>query len=98
MMFYAKRIVQAVGGKPEGIALQNDGRTHYFGLDPTQKVEHLVINFEQFLSKFIYTSVSNVSSPTEELEKNVETAFAQVPQLLRQYREEYRIILTLPDD
>jgi hypothetical protein len=96
IMFYAKRIVQAVGGKTEAIALENDGRTHYFGLDATQKVEGLVINFEQFLSKFVYNSVSNVSCSVKDLEENIETAFGQIPELLHQYREEYRKILTPP--
>jgi hypothetical protein len=46
MMFHAKRIVQAVGGRTEAIALEHGGATHYFGLDATQKAEDLVINLE----------------------------------------------------
>ncbi len=94
MMFHAKRSVHGVGGKTEAIALQNDGVTHYFGVDGTQKVENLVINFEQFLIKLIYTGVSSIFSPAKDLEENVEKTFAQVPGLLHQYRDGYRKIMT----
>jgi hypothetical protein len=96
MMFHAKRIVQAVGGRTEAIALENGGATHYFGLDATQKAEDLVINLEKFLNTFVYTSVSNVFSPVKKLEKNVEQGFAELPRLLHQYRDRYREILTAP--
>jgi len=85
-----------VGGRTEAIALENGGRTHYFGLDATQKAEELVINLEKFLTTFVYTSVSNVFSPAEDLEKNVAQGFAELPRLLHQYREHYREILTPP--
>jgi 20S proteasome alpha/beta subunit len=94
MMFHAKRIVQAVGGKTEAIALENAGTTHYFGMEAAQKVEDLVINLEKFLNLFVYTSVSNIFTPVKNLDKNVEEGFAQLPDLLRKYREEYRAILT----
>jgi 20S proteasome alpha/beta subunit len=94
MMFHAKRIVQAVGGKTEAIALQHDGATHYFGLETTKKVEDLVVNFEQFLNKFVYLAVSNVSPTVAELDKNVEKGFAELSKLLHQYRKTYREILT----
>jgi hypothetical protein len=94
MMFHAKRIVQAVGGKTEAIALQHDGATHYFGLETTKKVEDLVVNFEQFLNKFVYLAVSNVSPTVAELDKNVEKGFAELSKFLHQYRKTYREILT----
>ena len=96
MMFHAKRIVQAVGGKSEAIALENNGATHYFGLDATQKVENLVTNFEQFLNKFVYTLVSNISTDVPELEQNVSQNLQEIPGLLRQYREQYRTIMSQP--
>jgi hypothetical protein len=97
MMFHAKKTVQAVGGKTEALALQNDGATHYFGLDTTQRVERLVINFEQFLNKFVYTLVSNISTDVPELEGNVSANLDGIPELLRQYRERYRMIMTQPN-
>ena len=97
MMFHAKRTVQAVGGKTEALALQNDGATHYFGLETTQKVENLVTNFEQFLNKFVYTLVSNISTDVPELEENVSANLQGIPELLRQYRERYRMIMTQPN-
>jgi hypothetical protein len=93
MMFHTKRIVQNVGGKTEAIALENGGATHYFGLDTTKKVEDLVIGFEQFLNKFVYLSVSNVSPLVKELEENTEKLVAEIPAFLRQYRGAYRNIL-----
>lgn len=59
MMFHAKRTVQGVGGRTEAIALENAGASYYIGTDTTQQVETLVIDFEQFLDKFVYTMVSN---------------------------------------
>jgi hypothetical protein len=97
MMFHAKRIVKSVGGKTEAIALENDGTTHLFGLDTTQQVENLVINFEQFLTKFVYTLVSNISTDVRELEENVASDLKGIPELLRQYRERYRTIMTPPN-
>jgi hypothetical protein len=94
MMFQAKRIVQGVGGRTEVVALENGGASHYFGLDATHKVEELVINLDQLLTKFVYTSVSNVFTPVKDLEKNADEAFVQLGGLLREYREAYRRILT----
>jgi Proteasome subunit len=94
MMFHAKRIVQGVGGKTEAIALENSGATHYFGLHATKQIEDLVINFEQFLSKFVYTSLSNISETVKDLDKNVNDLFLQIPSRLHEYRERYREILS----
>jgi hypothetical protein len=71
MMFHAKRIVQGVGGRTEAIALENRGATHYFGMAATQQVENLVINLEQFLAKFVYTMVSNISTDVVECPANL---------------------------
>lgn len=96
MMFHAKRIGQAVGGKTEAVALENNGGSHYFGLDTTQKVENLVIDFEQFLNKFVYTLVSNISTDVAELEDNVASNLEGIPELLNQYRNQYREIMSEP--
>jgi hypothetical protein len=96
MMFHAKTIVQAVGGKTEAVALQNDSASLYFGLDTTQKAESLVINFEQFLNKFVYTLVSNISTDVAELEDNVASNLKGIPELLNQYRNQYRKIMHEP--
>jgi len=96
MMFYAKRIVQGVGGKTIAISLLHDGRSHYFGLDAAKKTEDMVINFEQFLGKFVYTSLSNVSSSVKDLDKNVNDLFSQLPSRLHEYRELYRAIVMPP--
>lgn len=96
MMFHAKRIVQGVGAKTEAIALQNDGVTTYFGLDVTKRVEDLVVNFEQFITKFVYLPVSNVSYSVKELDRNVAESFKEIPTLLHQYRENYRQIIMPP--
>ena len=93
MMFHAKRTVQGVGGRTEAIALENGGATHYFGIDTTQEVENLVINFEQFLATFVYTMVSNISTDVAELEENVTKGLKELPETLRQYRERYRAIM-----
>jgi len=96
MMFYAKRIVQGVGGKTIAISLLHDGASHYFGLDAAKKTEDLVVNFEQFLHKFVYTSVSNISLKVKNLDKNVADSFAQIPSELHAYRESYRTIVSPP--
>lgn len=51
-------------------------------------------NLEKFLNLFVYTSVSNVFTPVKNLDKKVQEGFAQLADLLHQYREEYRKILT----
>ena len=93
MMFHAKREVQGVGGRTEAIALENGGATHFFGTNTTQQVEHLVINFEQFLDKFVYTMVSNISTAVVELEENVKKSLKNIPKVLRQYRQQYRKLM-----
>jgi len=96
MMYQAKRILQGVGGKTEAIALRNDGATHYFGTDNTARIEELVVNFEEFLGKFVYTSVSNVSKEFPEIDVNCEKGFAEVAALLKQYRDKYRELIDNP--
>jgi Proteasome subunit len=93
MMFHAKRIVQAVGGKTEAIALQNDGHTHYFGIATMKKVEDLVVNFEQFLTYFVCLGVSNISPEVTELDENINKLLADIPRRLHEYRDEYKTIL-----
>jgi hypothetical protein len=90
MMYQAKRILQGVGGKTEAIALQNDGATRYFGTDNTARIEELVVNFEEFLGKFVYTSVSNVSKEFPEIDENCEKSLADMPEIFKQYRDKYK--------
>jgi hypothetical protein len=52
-MHHAKRAVPGVGGKTEAVALQNDGRTHWFGTIATQKIEELIVNYEAFKTKVL---------------------------------------------
>ena len=96
MMYHAKRIVQGVGGNTEGVALMNDGSTHYFGTINTARIEDLAANFEEFLGKFVYTSVSNVSNEFAEIDANCEKAFNDVPGVLKQYRDKYKELLNNP--
>jgi len=93
MMHYAKRTVQGVGGRTEAIALQHDGKTHYFGTDNTEKVEALVVNFEKFINQFLYLMVSNISPGVANLEENVKKGLSDIPGLLQMYRDQYREIL-----
>src|ERR1700729_40335 len=79
MMYHAKRIIQGVGGKTEAVALMNDGSTLYYGTANTALIEDLAANFEEFLGKFIYTSVSNVSKEFAATDDNCEKAFEDVP-------------------
>ena len=94
MMHHAKRIVQGVGGKTEAVALLHDGRTMYFGTDNTERIEALVSNFEEFLGKFVYTTVSSISTECPETESNVAENFTRFSGIFKQYRDEYKQLLT----
>jgi hypothetical protein len=97
MMYYAKRTIQGVGGKTEAIALLSAGATLFYGIDTTEKIEKLVENFDEYLTQFIYTSVSHMALDyPEETEGNIIEGFAQVPGILKQYRDRYREILQNP--
>jgi hypothetical protein len=96
MMYHAKRIIQGVGGKTEAVALMNDGSTLYYGTANRALIEDLVANFEEYLGKFVYTSVSNVSKEFAEIDDNCEKAFENVPQVLKQYRDKYKELLNHP--
>jgi hypothetical protein len=97
MMFHAKRAVVGVGGKTEAVALQNDGATHYFGTIATQKIEELIVNYEQFKTTVLDGDVSTIAVTDPqiepEMEANVEKNFAQLPSLLKEYRQAYKEIL-----
>lgn len=93
MMFHAKRAVVGVGGKTEVIALENDGRTYFWGTDLTTKVEELVINFEHFLNSFLYLSVSNIATDVKDLEANIKKNFANFPKVLKSYRDAYKKLI-----
>ncbi len=94
MMHHAKRIVQGVGGRTEAIALLHEGATLYYGIDNTKRVEDLVTNFEEFLAKFVFTAVSNISDEFPEIEANAIKSFGSVPEILKQYRDQYRKLMT----
>ena len=93
MMFHAKRIVAGVSGSTEAMALRHNGTTRIFGVDLTQKVESLAVNFEQFLNKFVYTMVSNVATDVAELETNIEKELQAMPGMLKMYRDRYKEIM-----
>lgn len=96
MMLHAKQIVNGVGGKTHAVALFHSGSTVYFGTENTEKIEALVSNFEQYLGKFVYTSVSNVSTKYANIDKNVKEGFAAVPKILWQYRKAYKKLYLQP--
>ena len=98
MMFYAKRIIQGVGGKTEAVVLLNDGASLFYGTINTEKIEKLVQNFDDYLLKFVYTSVSHMGREfPEETENNITQGFANVPDVLKSFRDKYREILDNPD-
>ena len=68
----------------------------YFGTENTARIEDLVANFEEFLGKFVYTSVSNVSREFAEIDENCEKGFADVPRILKEYRDKYKELLEYP--
>ena len=51
---------------------------------------------EEFLGRIVCTSVSNVSREISETDANCEKAFANVPDVLKQYRDRYRDLLEKP--
>lgn len=98
MMSHAKRIIQGVGGETDAAILLHDGASMYYGTRNTEKIEKLVQNFDQFLLKFVYTSVSHMGRDyPEETEQNIAEGFADMPGLLKSYRDKYREILESPD-
>jgi hypothetical protein len=95
MMFYAKRQVVGVGGKTEAMALENDGATHFWGTDTTAKIEALVSNLDQFLTSYLYTSISHVTANVKGVEKHVNKNLGDLPRVMHMYRREYKKILKL---
>ena len=97
MMYHAKRAVVGVGGKTEAVALQNDGATHWFGTIATQKIEELIINYEHFKTSILDGNISTIAVTDQriepEMEVNVEKFFADLPGLLKVYRQAYKDIL-----
>jgi hypothetical protein len=97
MMYHAKRVVVGVGGKTEAFALQNNGDTHSFGTIATQKIEELIINYEQFKTAILDGNVSTIAVTDEriepEMEVNVEKSLTDLPRLLKGYRQAYKDIL-----
>jgi hypothetical protein len=96
MMYHAKRIIQGVGGKTEAVALLHSGTVIYFGTENTERIEALVANFEEFIGKFVYTSVSNVSKTFPEIDDNCEENFKNFAKVFRQFRDSYKGLLNEP--
>jgi hypothetical protein len=74
----------------------NDGSTLYYGTANTALIEDLVANFEEYLGKFVYTSVSNISKEFSEIDDSCKKAFENVRQVLKQYRDKYKELLNHP--
>lgn len=96
MMNRAKRIMPGVGGKTEAIALLNSGTTTYFGTANTAVIEALAANFEEFIEKVVYTTVSHVSKQFPEIDANCEQSLDDLPTALKQYRDRYKELLEKP--
>jgi hypothetical protein len=96
MMYHAKNTMQGVGGKTEAVALSDDGSLNYYGTANTALIESLVANFEEYVDKFVYTSVSNVSKEFPEIDENCEKHFQDVPDILKKYRDKYKKLLDNP--
>jgi hypothetical protein len=92
-MFHAKRMVHGVGGKTEAIALENDGTTHIWGTETTGKIEELVVNFDQFITKVLYLDVSNITPNIKDLENNVAKSLEDLGNIMKMYRQAYKKIL-----
>ncbi len=94
MMYQAKRAVVGVGGKTEAVALQDDGATHYFGTIATQKLEELIVSYEQFKTTILDGHVSTIAVTDQriepEMEVNIEKFFGELPSLVKQYRQAYK--------
>jgi hypothetical protein len=97
LMHHAKRAVPGVGGKTEAVALQNDGRTHWFGTIATQKIEELIVNYEAFKTRVLDGNVFTIAATDPkiepELERNVEESWVNLASVFKQWREAYRDIL-----
>jgi len=96
MMYHAKNTIPGVSGKTEAVALLNNGSTLYYGTANTALIESLVANFDEYLGKFVYTAVSNVSKEFAEIDENCEKHFQDVPDILKQYRDKYKKLLDNP--
>jgi hypothetical protein len=96
MMYHAKNIVEGVSGFTDAVALLDDGSMLFYGTDNTSVIESFVVNFEQYVDKFIYTSVSNVSKEFPEIDENAEKHFQEVPSILKGYRDKYKQLLDDP--
>jgi hypothetical protein len=96
MMYHAKNTVPGVSGKTDAVALLNTGDMLFYGTSNTALIEGLVANFEEYVDKFVYTSVSNVSKAFAEIDDNCEKSFQHVPDILKQYRDKYKKLLDDP--
>ncbi len=96
MMYLAKNTIPGVSGKTDAVALLNDGSLIYYGTLNTARIESLVANCDEYLGKFVYTSVSNVSKEFPEIDENCEKGFQNVPGILKNYRDRYKELLDHP--
>lgn len=95
MMSYTKRSVRDVGGKTEALALQNDGATHYFGIDALQKIEEFVRNYEHFKTGVLDLEITNIAIGAD-VNANLETIeqeFSGLANIFAQYRKAYLEII-----
>jgi hypothetical protein len=96
MMYIAKNTIPGVSGKTDAVALLNDGSLIYYGTLNAARIESLVANFDEYLGKFVYLSVSNVSKEFPEIDGNCEQGFQDVPGILKNYRDKYKELLDHP--
>lgn len=96
MMYIAKNTIPGVSGKTDAVALLNNGDMLFYGTLNTARIESLVANFDDYLGKFVYTSVSNVSKEFPEIDENCEKGFQDVPGILKDCRDKYKGILDHP--
>jgi hypothetical protein len=54
----------------------------------TARIESRVANFDEYLGKFVYLSVSNVSKEFPEIDENCDKGFEDVPGILKNYRDQ----------
>jgi hypothetical protein len=92
MMFHAKRSVPGVGGQTEAIALWNEGQTRLFGTFVPKQIEDLVRNLDNFCMTTIYTAISNLSAPQD----NINSQLEQIMKTLPLFRDSYNAILNPP--
>ncbi|HTV10212.1 MAG TPA: hypothetical protein VMD97_14305 [Candidatus Aquilonibacter sp.] len=96
MMYVAKNTIPGVSGKTDAVALLNDGSMLFYGTANTSLIENLVANLDEYMGKFVYTSVSNVSKEFADIDESCEKGFQAIPEILKTYRDKYKELLDHP--